>query len=133
MGAIVAKSILVVDDSPLVRHGIRQILEVDEDFTVCGEAVDGRDAIDKAMDLHPDLIILDMVMPHMNGLQAAQVLHQIMPTVPLILFSMHAGIFSQSEVEAAGIRAVVPKAEGGKLLLSQAKALLGLHKFSNLP
>jgi pilus assembly protein CpaE len=86
------------------------MLEFDKNFTVCGEAVDGRDAIDKAMDLHPDLIILDMAMPHMNGLQAAQVLHQIMPTVPLILFSVHAEIASQAEAQAVGIRAVVPKA-----------------------
>jgi DNA-binding NarL/FixJ family response regulator len=127
----VAKSILVVDDNPSIRRGVRQVLEQERDIVVCGEAVDGRDAIDKAMDLHPDLIIIDLAMPNMNGLQAAEILHQIMPAVPLILFSMHAGSVLGSEVQTAGIAAVVPKDEGGDVLLIQAKALLGLSTFPN--
>ena len=122
------KSILVVDDNPLIRRGVKQVLEQERDIVVCGEAVDGRDAIDKAMDLHPDLIILDMAMPNMNGLQAADILHQIMPAVPLILFSMHAGSVLRSQVQAAGIAAVVPKAAGGDLLIVQTRELLGLSE-----
>ncbi len=117
------KSILVVDDNSLVRRAVTRMLEAGN-LKVCGEAVDGRDAIDRAMELQPDLIILDMAMPVMNGLKAAQILHQVMPTVPLILFSMHAGSVSQSEAKAAGIRAVVSKDAGGNLLLNHAKSLL---------
>jgi len=129
----VVKSILVVDDNPLIRRGAKQVLEQERDIVVCGEAVDGRDAIDKAMDLHPDLIILDMAMPNMNGLQAADILHQIMPAVPMILFSMHADSVLRSQVQAAGIAAVVPKGQAADLLLVQAKELLGLPGFSNRP
>jgi len=129
----VVKSILVVDDNPLIRRGVKQVLEQERDIVVCGEAVDGRDAIDKAMDLHPDLIILDMAMPNMNGLQAADILHQIMPAVPMILFSMHADSVLRSQVQAAGIAAVVAKGQAADLLLVQAKELLGLPGFSNRP
>ena len=127
------KSILVVDDNPWIRRGVKQVLEQEGDIVVCGEAVDGRDAIDKAMDLHPDLIILDMAMPNMNGLQAADILHQIMPAVPMILFSVHADSVLRSQVQAAGIAAVVPKAQAADLLLVQAKELLGLPGFPNPP
>ena len=127
------KSILVVDDNPLIRRGVKQVLEQERDIVVCGEAVDGRDAIDKAMDLHPDLIILDMAMPNMNGLQAADILHQIMPAVPMILFSMQADSVLRSQVQAAGIAAVVAKGQAADLLLVQAKELLGLPGFSNRP
>jgi DNA-binding NarL/FixJ family response regulator len=109
------------------------VLEQERDIVVCGEAVDVRDAIDKAMDLHPDLIILDMAMPNMNGLQAADILHQIMPAVPMILFSMHADSVLRSQVQAAGIAAVVAKGQAADLLLVQAKELLGLPGFSNRP
>ena len=119
------KSVFVVDDNSLIRRAVSKMLEA-ENFVACGEAVDGRDAIDKAMDLHPDLIVLDLAMPVMNGLQAAEILHQIMPSVPMILFSMHAGSVLRSQAEAAGIRAIVPKDAGGNLLLAHAKNLLGL-------
>jgi len=119
------KSVLVVDDNSLIRRTVSKMLEA-ENFVVCGEAADGRDAINKAMDLRPDLIVLDLAMPVMNGLQAAEILHQIMPSVPLILFSMHAGSVLGSQAEAAGIRAIVPKDAGGNLLIAHAKSLLGV-------
>jgi response regulator NasT len=117
--------VLVVDDNSLIRRTVSKMLEA-ENFVVCGEAADGRDAINKAMDLRPDLIVLDLAMPVMNGLQAAEILHQIMPSVPLILFSMHAGSVLGSQAEAAGIRAIVPKDAGGNLLIAHAKSLLGV-------
>jgi DNA-binding NarL/FixJ family response regulator len=120
-----SKSVLVVDDNSLIRRAVSRMLEA-ESFTVCGEAVDGRDAIDKAMQLQPDLIVLELAMPVMNGLQAAEILHQIMPSVPMILFSMHAGSVLQSQAEVAGIRAILPKDAGGNLLIAHAKSLLGL-------
>jgi chemotaxis response regulator CheB len=67
----VVKSILIVDDNPSVRHFLRSYLESQPGFQVCGEAVDGMDAIEKSRDLHPDLIVLDFAMPRMNGLDAA--------------------------------------------------------------
>ena len=66
-----SKNILIVDDSFVIRAATRHFLEEETDFTVCGEAIDGLDALEKAEQLHPDLIILDLAMPRMDGLQAA--------------------------------------------------------------
>ena len=85
-------SILIVDDNALIRKEVRLGFERRNGFLTCGEAVDGRDAIDKARQLKPDLIILDFSMPVMNGLQAAAVLSREMPDVPLILFTMHSAV-----------------------------------------
>jgi chemotaxis response regulator CheB len=68
--ASVSKRILLVDDLPQIRKLIRAYLEEETDFRVCGEAIDGSDAIDKAQNLEPDLIILDASMPRMNGIEA---------------------------------------------------------------
>lgn len=62
------KRILIVDDSPLIRRTLRTLLEQQTDWAVCGEAEDGRDGIEKAQRLHPDLIVIDLVMPVMNGI-----------------------------------------------------------------
>jgi len=67
-----AKCILIVDDSEVIRTATRHFLEDETDFTVCGEAIDGLDAIGKVRHLSPDLIVLDLAMPRMNGLQAAR-------------------------------------------------------------
>ncbi len=119
-------SILIVDDNAFIRKAIRLEFEGRNGFQVCGEAVDGSDAIEKARQLKPDLIILDFSMPVMNGLEAAAVLHREMPSVRLILFTMHSAFLSSSEAQSAGIGAVVPKDQGSEALVSQAQSLLGL-------
>lgn len=75
------KSVLIVDDSPLIRRLLRAAL-TESEWIVCEEAGNGHEGIVKAQELRPDVIILDLVMPEMNGLQAARVLKRIMPTVP---------------------------------------------------
>jgi len=90
------KSILIVDDSPQIRKLIRSYFDCETEFEVCGEAVDGLDAVEKFTLLNPDLIILDASMPRMNGLQAARILR-----------SMEA--ISDSDASAAGITSVVSK------------------------
>src|SRR5947207_9451401 len=83
------KSILLVDDNAKIRELVRQFLEAEPGFRVCGQAIDGRDAIEKAQRLKPDLIILDQAMPVMTGVESARVLSKIMPHVPLLLFTLH--------------------------------------------
>ena len=83
------KSILVVDDNPTVRRLIREQLEA-SGLSVCGEAEDGVDAIEKVQTLTPDLIILDVAMPRMNGLDAAREISKIRPDAPIILNTLHA-------------------------------------------
>jgi DNA-binding NarL/FixJ family response regulator len=120
----VAKRIMVVDDNPAIRRIFRNILEFNDEWKVCGEAVDGRDGIERAKLLHPDLIVLDVSMPVMNGLEAARILHQIMPEVPVILCSLHTDRVLELEARGAGVHAVFSKAENMQTLISKARELL---------
>ena len=125
-----ANRILVVDDNAVIRRALRKIIE-SNGWAVCGEAADGRDAIEKAKALCPDLIVLDLSMPVMNGLEAAHALHQIMPRVPMILCSLHANNVLQREATAAGVKMVISKAENMQTLINKAKELLETTLVSN--
>jgi DNA-binding NarL/FixJ family response regulator len=116
--------ILIVDDDPNIRKHTRHFLEHETRYSVCGEAADGLDAIEKARELRPDLIILDMSMPRMNGLQAARVLRKMLSDVPIILFTLHASAILFAEVVAAGVSSVVSKADGLDGLRKQVETLL---------
>ena len=74
-----AKAVLVVDDNALIRQALCELFKREADFEVCGEAENGREAIEKAQQLHPDLIVMDLSMPVMNGIEAARVLKGLMP------------------------------------------------------
>ena len=119
-----AKNILIVDDSPEIRKLVRLYFRRETHFQICGEAVDGLDAIEKASELHPDLIILDESMPRMDGLHAARILHSTNRDVPIILFTLHAGTISASEACAAGVALVVSKLRGLSVLAEQVDSLL---------
>jgi len=118
------KRIMVADDNAAIRRALRQILECRKDWTVDSEAVNGRDAVEKAQKSTPDLIVLDVSMPVMNGLEAARVLHHLLPRVPLILCSLHMDDLLQKEAFAAGVDAVVSKAQNMQILVSKAQKLL---------
>jgi len=120
----VAKRIMVVDDNPAIRRILRNILEFNHDWVVCGEGVDGRDGVEKAKALSPDLIVLDVSMPVMNGLEAARILHQVLPNVPLILCSLHTDRLLEVEARSAGVTAVFSKAENMQMLVNKARELL---------
>jgi DNA-binding NarL/FixJ family response regulator len=118
------KSILIVDDSATVRHVIRAFLEGQSNIAVCGEAADGVDAIEKAKILKPDLIVLDLAMPRMNGVEAASVLKAMMPHVPIVLFTMYSEILGQSLTAAAGVNLVLSKPDGMSKLVESVQSLL---------
>jgi DNA-binding NarL/FixJ family response regulator len=119
------KGILIVDDNAIIRRSLRRILESVEGWKVCGEAADGQEGIDKAKELGPDLIILDLSMPRLNGLEAARILSKTMPKVPLLMFSAHTGHIVQKEATAAGVSAVLSKTGDVETLVRQAHILLG--------
>ncbi len=104
------RCILIVDDNVQLRRVIRVQLEA-AGLEVCGEGVDGLDGIEKARQLNPDLIILDLSMPRMNGLDAARELARIMPRVPILLYTMHADVIRRNSAMPEGITAVVAKTE----------------------
>lgn len=118
------RSILIVDDNASVRHFLRSYLESQPGFDVCGEAVDGMDAIEKAGELHPDLIIMDFAMPRMNGLDSAMALRSILPDVPIILFTLHKSAVIKDRARNSGISAVLSKSEPIDALFEQIQLLL---------
>src|SRR5215813_7370843 len=119
-----SKSILIVDDSDIVRKVTRLFLETQIDLEVCGEAVHGVDDVEKAKELKPDLIVLDLAMPRMNGIEAASVIKGMMPRVPIVLFTLYAEAASNMPVSGVGIDAVLPKPDGGWKLLECIRSLL---------
>jgi DNA-binding NarL/FixJ family response regulator len=120
----VCKAILIADDNASVRRALRHVLEEESDWTICGEAVNGRDAIEKAERLQPDLVIVDFSMPVMNGLEAARALKRARPSTPVVLFTIFKDRFLEEEAFAAGISVVVAKEDGIGMLADQARILL---------
>ena len=107
--------ILVVDDS----HTTRRVLSaVVSRWTVCGQAENGRAAVQKFRELKPDLVLLDLVMPDMDGIEVGRQMHAIDPTVPLILVTLLDPWGLESAARNAGICRVISKSEGWKLIES---------------
>jgi two-component system, NarL family, nitrate/nitrite response regulator NarL len=116
--------ILIVDDSPLIRKCIRASIQEMPNWKVCGEAENGQIGIEKTKDLNPDLVILDLSMPVMNGLDAARHINQAFPNLPLVMLTMHASEQLSEEAKAAGIKEVLPKDKGLDDLLRSMRVLL---------
>ena len=119
-----AKAVLIADDNDSVRRALCEAFARDSDFEVCAEARDGRDSIEKALRLHPDLIVLDFSMPVMNGLDAARELKDRMPSVPIILFTFHLDLFVKEAALPSGVSDVVSKSEDVSVLIAKARSLL---------
>jgi DNA-binding NarL/FixJ family response regulator len=116
--------ILVADDHESVRKGVCVILGTRGDIEVCGEAANGREAIDKAQELKPDLIILDITMPVLSGIDAAEILRKTMPQVPILFLSMHQSRQIITEAKRIGVRGYVKKSAAAATLLNAVDALL---------
>jgi CheY-like chemotaxis protein len=119
------KRIFIVDDSQPVRQLVRAYLESRLEYVECAEAVDGQDAVQRAKEVKPDVIVLDLSMPKLNGLEAAAILHEMLPTVPIILFTLHKEVVSEKRAQAVGIRAVVSKLDRIDILLDQIQNFVG--------
>ena len=116
------KSLLIADDQEVIRHMLCLIFASQADFEVCGEAENGQQAVEMAQILHPDLIMLDLSMPVMNGIEAACALKGLMPMTPIIVFSDYSDVFSESEARKTGVAALVSKTEGLSVLVEKARA-----------
>ena len=104
--------ILIVDDSYVIRHSLRGSIERSTDWQVCGEAENGKIALQKVSELHPNLVILDLSMPVMNGLEAARQITRLAPKVAMVMFTMHVSAQLRRDAQAAGIREVISKSDG---------------------
>jgi len=119
-----AKTVLIVDDNAFVRQALCELFTRESDMEVCGEAENGRLAIEEARRLRPDLIVLDLLMPVMNGLDAARALKRLMPSVPLIMYSAFEDRFSEQLAQLAGISVLVSKYQHVSVLIDKARGLL---------
>jgi two-component system response regulator NreC len=104
-------TILIVDDNALIRHTLRSCIEKNTDWYICGEAENGKVAVDKAQELHPDIVILDFQMPVMNGLEAARSIASCVPTAVILMLTMHYSEQLRKDAHAAGISDVLSKTE----------------------
>jgi DNA-binding NarL/FixJ family response regulator len=117
-------TVLIADDNAFVRTALYELFEREPDFTVCGLAENGREAIEEARRLDPDVIILDFSMPMMNGLEAARVLKQIMPAVILIMYSAACDEFPEHLAVSAGISGLISKSQKVSSLIETARGLV---------
>jgi DNA-binding NarL/FixJ family response regulator len=118
------KHVLVVDDSFTVRQSLKRYLSSRGDVVVCGEAVNGREAVQRAMALKPDLVLLDLAMPELNGAEVASVLKGAMPNTRIILFTMYRDNVGKYLSSAVGIDIVLSKPDGGTKLAAAIDSAL---------
>ena len=102
--------ILIADDSLVIRRALISEL-LNAGFEVCGEAMDGRAAVEKALELKPDLVVIDLVMPRLNGLAASREISRGLPGVPIVMHSVHVMPLHEEEAKKSGVSRVVSKSE----------------------
>jgi two-component system chemotaxis response regulator CheY len=115
--------ILIADDNASVRAAMRRVLEsLGEDWVIL-DAQDGQEAIAKAWEFRPDLVILDLVMPTTDGLTASREIARLLPDVPILMHTLYSSLYVELEAAAAGVRRVVPKSESSVLISAVQEVL----------
>ena len=120
--------ILIADDHEVVRQGVRAVLEAEPEWIVCAEASSGREAVAKAIELRPEMVVLDVSMPELNGLEATRQIRAAVPTKILIL-TVHDSEQVVTEILEAGADGYVLKSDAGRKLLEAIRALLHNQTF----
>lgn len=119
-----ANTVLIVDDSAVMRKALCRLFKTAGGFDVCATARNGVEAIEMVCLLKPQLIVLDLCMPGINGLETARRLHAINHPPPIILYSMNAEEIAVQQASEWGVTAIVSKAEGIKTLITKARSVL---------
>jgi DNA-binding NarL/FixJ family response regulator len=115
--------ILIADDHEIVRRGIRALIEGHGGWEVCGEAIDGREAVEKALELRPDIVLLDVGMPNLNGLDAARQILGANPRTRVLILTMHDSEQIVREVLEVGARGFLLKSDAARDLVAAVEAL----------
>jgi DNA-binding NarL/FixJ family response regulator len=123
-----AVRILIADDHELVRQGMRAILADEPNWTVCGEATTGREALSQALELRPDIMILDVGLPELNGLEVTRRVLSVMPVAVLIVTVHESDEVVQGALDA-GASGYVLKAEAGRTLIEAVRSILNDGQF----
>jgi DNA-binding NarL/FixJ family response regulator len=124
------KRVLIADDNKIVRRMLRVVLARMPDVAVCGETADGRSTVDAARELRPDILILDLRMPELNGIEVASILKNDLPEAKTLLFTMYSDHVGRTIAPASGVKVVLPKADGAASLV---KAINDLIREDKLP
>ena len=119
--------ILLADDHEIVRRGLRNLIEDRPEWTICCEAADGREAVAEAMQAKPDIVVMDIAMPRMNGLEAARRIVDKLPRTEVLILTMHESKQLIQDVLKSGARGYILKSDAGKELIAGIEALLD-HK-----
>lgn len=117
------KRILLVDDNALTRGLVRVFIESRPGFEVCGEAADGLEGVEKGRALKPDVIVLDFSMPRINGLQAAVILHEVVPNTPIILLTIYKDAIPIPLARTSGVASVLSKTDQLTILADEVQRL----------
>jgi DNA-binding NarL/FixJ family response regulator len=117
-------TVLIADDNAFIRTALYEIFEREPDFHVCAVVENGREAVEEACRLRPDLIVLDLAMPEMNGLEAARALRQILPDVPVVIYSATPNEVSAQVAKAIGIAGLISKSERISVLINTVRGAL---------
>lgn len=124
--------VIIADDHEIVRQGVRNLLERECDMEICGEATNGRDAVEIAGRLLPDVAILDISMPGLNGIEATRQILKANPKIRVLMFTMHDAEQLVHEVFSAGAKGYLLKADAGRHLISAVRTVAsGSHYFSS--
>jgi two-component system response regulator NreC len=116
--------ILIVDDHEVVRQGIRTILKARPQWELVGEAVNGRDAVEKAQKLNPDVILMDITMPEMSGIEATREISRLNLPAGILIFTMHESKNLADTVREAGAKGLVLKSHAARDLLDALETLM---------
>jgi DNA-binding NarL/FixJ family response regulator len=119
--------ILIADDHDVVREGVRALLEHEPGWEVCGTAGTGREAVEQAGILKPDVVVLDLTMPELNGVDAVRLIKRAVPTAEVLVFSAHESEDLVAQVFEAGAKSYITKADASRYLVSAVRSL-GEHK-----
>jgi two-component system, NarL family, response regulator NreC len=115
--------ILIADDQPYMRRAVKALLEFQDGWVVCGEAANGLEAIEKTEKLQPDVVVMDMIMPHLNGLEATRRIHREFPDSHILILTLHDVPELTRLVPTAGAQGLVLKSDSNQLLISAVEHL----------
>jgi len=120
--------ILIADDKLHFRRGLRRLIEEHDDWDVCAEAEDGVQAVSQAKQFKPDLIVLDLAMPELNGFEAAAQISKALPSVPILMLTLYASPLVEKKAETVGVQRVISKSTGYMLVPAIEEAFAQAHR-----